>query len=59
MTNVETEAKDGEQEQPRELDLIINVDEVNNSDPFVENQTVKEKFEQENAKDKVIGSLEL
>ena len=39
--------------------MIINDDVVNNSDPFVENQTVKEKVEQENAKDKVVGSLEL
>lgn len=60
--NAEPEVKNEEVEQPRELDLIIDVDEVNNSDPFAENQKDNQEIEQEEqekAKNKVVGSLEL
>ena len=42
--------KSEDQEQPRELDLIINVDEVDNSDPFVDNQKDLQEIKQENTK---------
>ena len=60
--NAEPEVKNEEVEQPRELDLIIDVDEVNNSDPFAENQKDNQEIEQEEqekVKNKVVGSLEL